>query len=311
VKIFVAGASGAIGRPLVRQLVRAGHDVVGLTRSADRAEWIRADGAEAVVGDVFDADRLISLVREAQPEVVVHELTSIPRVLNVKRYAEEFAPNNRVRIEGTRNLVAAAHAAGAQRMVAESVAFVYAPTGGDLASEDDPLYLDAPGSFAATVEAVRSLEAQVLDAQGLEGLVLRYGYFYGPGTAYAPDGQIGGAARRRRLPVIGGGAGVWSFIHVEDAASATTAALSSGTPGVYNVVDDDPAPAAAWVPAFCAAVGAPAPRRTPAFLAKRVVGEYVVYSMTRQRGATNAKARRELSWAPGTASWRTGFPATA
>jgi len=306
-RVFVAGASGAIGRPLVRQLVAAGHEVTGTTRREDRMEQIRAAGATPVRCNVFSMGDIEKALRLAEPEVVVHLLTALPRRLDYRAKEDPLAPTNRVRREGTRNLLAAARAAGARRVVAESVAFFYAPTGGRVKDEEAPLDLEAPGSFAAAASALADLERQALDADRLEGLVLRYGWLYGPGTSYASDGSQAADASKRRLPVVGSGEGVFSFVHVEDAASATAAAVERGSPGVYNVVDDEPAPMRDWVPVFCEAVGAKSPRRVPAWLARMVAGRAVVASATQMRGASNAKAKAELDWRPRYTSWRDGF----
>jgi nucleoside-diphosphate-sugar epimerase len=305
-KVFVAGASGAIGRPLVRQLVGAGHAVTGMTRREENATAIRAAGAEAVVCDVFDAAALESAIAAAAPEVVIHELTSLPSRIDPKA-TDGLAPTNRLRSEGTRNLVAAAKAAGARRLIAESVAFFYVPEGDWVKGEDAPAFADAPGPFGGAGRALADLERQVAEAEGLEGVVLRYGWFYGPGTYYARDGSQTEDFRKRRMPIVGRGTGTFSFIQVEDAASATVAAVERGGPGIYNVVDDEPAPMSEWAPVFAAAVGAKKPRRVPAWLARLIAGPAAVGVTTEQRGASNAKAKRELGWQPRYASWRQGF----
>lgn len=305
-KVFVAGASGAIGRPLVRQLVAAGHEVTGMTRSEERAEQIRAAGAGAVVCDVFDAAALEAAVRAAAPEVVVHELTALPQRLDY-RDKQALAPTNRVRSEGTANLVAAARAAGARRLIAESVAFFYAPQGDSVKDEEAPLFLDAPQPFGAGAAALAELERRVLEAEGIEGVVLRYGWLYGPGTSFAADGSMTEDMLKRKAPVVGKGTGIFSFVQVEDAAAATVAALERGAPGAYNVVDDEPAPMREWAPAFAAAVGARKPLRVPAWIARLAAGRGAATMSTELRGAANAKARRELGWQPRHPSWRQGF----
>jgi 2-alkyl-3-oxoalkanoate reductase len=306
-KVFVAGASGAIGRPLVRQLLTAGHEVTGMTRREERAAEIRAAGASAVVCDVFDGSALEAAVVAAAPEAVVHLLTALPPRIDYRAKEDPLAPTNRVRSEGTRNLLAAAKAAGARRLIAESVAFFYAPTGDWLKDEEAPLFDDAPPPFGDAAVALAELERQVLEAEGMEGLVLRYGWLYGPGTYYAADGSLTEDAHKRRLPVVGKGTGTFSFVHVEDAASATVAALERGAPGAYNVVDDEPAPGREWTPAFAAAVGAKKPLRVPVWLARLVAGPGAVSMATQLRGASNAKAKRELGWQPRYPSWRQGF----
>jgi nucleoside-diphosphate-sugar epimerase len=305
-RVFVAGASGAIGRPLVPKLIAAGHEVTGMTRSEERAEAVRAAGAGAAVVDVFDADALRAAVVEAAPEVVVHQLTALPDRMDF-RDKDLYTATNRLRTEGTRNLLGAAHAAGAPRFVSQSIAFAYRNDGSPVKAEDDPLLDSAPGPFEGGVTALREMEAMVLGADGLDGLVLRYGFFYGPGTHYASDGGIVADVRRRRLPIVGKGTGVFSFIHVDDAADATLAAIAGGAPGVYNVVDDEPAAMSEWVPALAEAAGAKPPLRVPVWLAKLVGGKQAATFASELRGASNEKAKRELGWQPAHPSWRTGF----
>lgn len=307
-KVFVAGASGAIGRPTVRQLVAAGHEVVGTTRRPERAEEIREAGAEAVVCDVFDAEGLREAVARARPEAVLHALTALPR--RFKPRSDYLAATNRVRTEGTRNLVAAAKAAGARRIVAESVAFFYEPEGGWVKDETAPLFRDPPGRFAAACDALVSLERQALEADGLEGVVLRFGWLYGPGTYYDRGETIAEETLRRRNPIVGEGAGTFSFVHVEDAAAACVAALDHGAPGVYNVVDDEPARQREWVPVYAQALGAKPPRRVPAWLVRLAAGKDLASAAVEMRGASNAKAKRELGWQPAYPSWRQGFAAS-
>lgn len=306
-KVFVAGASGAMGRPLVRQLVAAGHEVTGMTRREERAAEIREAGASGVVCDVFDAAALESVVKAATPEVVVHQLTSLPPRLDYKAKDDPLAATNRVRIEGTRNLLAAAKAAGARRLVAESVAFLYAPEGDWVKDEEAPLFKDAPYPFGGAVAALTDLEHQVTGAEDIEGVILRYGWLYGPGTYFDREGSQTEEALKRRLPIVGKGTGTFSFVQVEDAATATVAAVEKGAPGTYNVVDDEPAPMRDWVPVFAEAVGAKPPRRVPVLLARLLAGPAAANSATQLRGASNAKAKRELGWRPGYASWRQGF----
>jgi 2-alkyl-3-oxoalkanoate reductase len=306
VRVFVAGASGAIGRPLVRKLVAAGHEVTGMTRSEERAESIREGGAEAAVVDVFDADALRRAALEARAEVVVHELTALPDRLDFRK-EDVYAPTNRVRTEGTRNLLDAARTVGARRIVCQSIAFAYRNEGTRVKTEDDPLLDDAPGAFGSGLKALREMESMVLGADALEALVLRYGFFYGPGTHYGADGAMVEDIRRRRLPVVGKGTGVWSFIHVDDAADATVAALERGAPGVYNVTDDEPAAMSEWVPVPANAAGAKRPLRVPRWLARVVGGRQAADFASELRGASNEKAKRELGWQPAHPSWRTGF----
>jgi nucleoside-diphosphate-sugar epimerase len=305
-KVFVAGASGAIGRPLVPKLVEAGHEVTGMTRSEERAERLREAGAAALVADVFDEERVRSGMAEAAPDVVVHQLTALPDRLNF-RDKSLYDATNRVRGEGTRILLDAARAAGARRMVAQSIAFIYAPEGDGVKDEDAPLLEDAPGAFADGTRTVIEMEQAVVGAGWLEGLVLRYGFFYGPGTYYAADGSSAEDVRKRRQPIVGKGTGIFSFIHIDDAADATVVAAERGAPGVYNIVDDEPARIGDWLPVYAEAVGAKKPWRIPVWLAKLVAGKEVALFTTQLRGASNTKAKQELGWEPRHPSWRQGF----
>jgi nucleoside-diphosphate-sugar epimerase len=305
-RVFLAGATGVIGRALVPQLREAGHEVVGMTRSEERAEELRRQGVEPAVCDAFDADGVIRAVKAARPHAVVNQLTDIPKALNPRKSSEQFEMNDRLRTEGSRNLMRAAEAARARRAVAQSIAFAYAP-GKTLRTEDDKLFDGGPEHWGRTITALRALEQATLGTADIEGVVLRYGYFYGPGTSYASDGSTAEMVRKRGFPVVGGGGGVYSFIHVDDAASATVAALEVGAPGIYNVVDDDPAPVREWLPEYAAAVGAPEPRKVPRVVARLAAGKLAVYMTTGLQGATNQKAKRELGWQPRWASWRHGF----
>ena len=307
-RVFVAGATGVIGRRLVPQLLAAGHEVTGMVRSESRADAVRSLGAEPAVADALDAHAVRSAVTQARPETVIHELTAVPRRVNPRRMARDFELNDRLRSEGTRHLVQAAHEAGASRIIAQSIAFAYAPgPPGTVHTEQDPLYVDAPQPFRRSARAVAQLETTVLSAGGL---VMRYGYFYGPGSSIARDGSIGEDIARRRVPIVGSGRGVWSFIHVDDAAAATVAALARGAGRAYNIVDDEPAPVAEWLPALAQALGARRPLRVPVFVARLVAGSYGVTTMTQAQGASNELAKRELGWAPRHPSWRTGFVET-
>jgi nucleoside-diphosphate-sugar epimerase len=305
-RVFVAGASGAIGRPLVRQLVDAGHEVTGMTRRERAAEAIRSAGAEAAVCDVFDAPALTEAISAAGPEVLIHELTALPDEFDFKR-SDLYDATNRVRTEGTRKLLAAARGVGTRRVVAQSIAFVYAPVRGWVKDEDAPVMTDAPGPFGGALRAVLDLERQVTAPDDLEGIVLRYGFFYGPGTVYADDGHYAREVRRRRFPVVGRGDGTFSFIHIEDAAAATVAAAERGAPGIYNVADDEPARMRDWVPAYAEAVGAKRPFRVPVLLARLIAGRSAAALATQTRGASNARAKAALGWEPRYASWRQGF----
>lgn len=306
-KVFLAGATGAIGRPLTGQLLAAGHEVVAMTRSEQSAAELQQRGAAPVVCDVFDRAALYRCLRDARPDVVIHQLTALPRRLNPRKIDTQLAATNRLRIEGTWNLHEAARAAGVQRFIAQSIAFAYDPAGPQLTSENCPLYKRPPKQFAKVIAAVRRLEETVLGSEDLPGMVLRYGFFYGPGTSYAADGAMAADVRARRVPIIGNGAGVFSFIHVDDAAAATLAAVDHGESGIYNIVDDDPAAVSEWLPYYAEQLGAPSPRRIPRWLAKILAGPYAVYIMCEQPGAANARAKRQLGWSPRYASWRTGF----
>jgi nucleoside-diphosphate-sugar epimerase len=306
-RVFVAGATGAIGRRLVPMLLADGHQVTGMTRSPGKLDELRALGAEPVLADALDAPAVSAAVRDARPDAVIHQLTALPQRIEPRKLERDFAMNDRLRGEGTRILVAAATDAGATRVIAQSIAFVYAPgPSGTVHRERDPLLSDAPKPFMRTARAVQELERAVLD---VGGVVLRYGYFYGPGSAIAPNGSMGQDVSRRRMPIVGGGGGVWSFIHLDDAARATVAALTRGLSGAYNIVDDDPAPVSQWLPALAEAVGARRPIRVPAWLARPLAGSYGVATMTTAQGASNELAKRELGWQPEYATWREGFRA--
>ena len=306
-RVFLAGATGVIGRRLLPMLVEAGHEVTAMTRREDRAPALRDAGATPAVADVFDAEAVRAVMERARPEAVVHQLTDLPLNLDPRKMEEQLAGNDRIRGEGTRNLVAAAVAAGARRVVAQSIAFAYAPTGDAPKTEDDPLWDDAPWPWSRSVNALHELEDAVTRTDGIEGLVLRYGFFYGPGSAYAPGGHFAREVARRRMPIVGKGTGRFSFIHVDDAAAATVAAIERGAPGIYNIVDDEPAPMRECVPVYADAIGAKRPRRVPAWLARLVAGRYAASMGTRLRGASNEKAKAALGWELRYPSWRQGF----
>jgi 2-alkyl-3-oxoalkanoate reductase len=308
-RVFVAGATGAIGRPLIPKLVAAGHEVTGMTRSEERAEGVRRAGARAVVCDAFDVEGVRAAVREARAEAVMHQLTALPERLDF-RDKELYSATNRLRTAGTTTLLDAAREAGARRFVCQSIAFACAPVGDWVKSEDAPLMENLPGTFGEGVRAVAAMERQVVEAEGLDGLVLRYGFFYGPGTYYGEGGSTTSDVRRRRMPVVGRGSGMFSFVHLDDAADATVIAVERGASGVYNIVDDDPAPMREWLPVFAEAAGAKRPLRVPAWVAKLVAGEGVVAYALTLRGASNAKAESELGWRPAHPSWRQGFAET-
>jgi nucleoside-diphosphate-sugar epimerase len=308
-RIFIAGASGAVGQPLVRKLVAGGHEVTGMTRTERKAALLRDLGAEPVVADALDRDAVTAAVAAARPEVVVHQLTAIGG-LNPRNVDASFEATNRLRTEGTDILIDAARAAGARLFVAQSYAgWPYARIGGPVKVEDDPLDQDPPKGVRATIAAIRHLEQATLSAPGITGVVLRYGGFYGPGTGLARGGDMVENVTKGRFPVVGDGGGVWSFIHIEDAADATVAAIEGGEPGVYNIVDDEPARVSDFLPVLADALGARRPRHMPGFLGRLLLGPAGYTMMTRIRGASNAKAKRELGWAPRHPSWREGFQA--
>jgi nucleoside-diphosphate-sugar epimerase len=311
-KVMVIGASGAIGTPLVRALVDRGHEVVGTTRSAEKADRLRALGAEAVVLDVLDEAAVGQAVAAVAPEVIVHEATALSNLgTNPRHFDEDFALTSRLRTEGTDHLVAAARASGVRRFVAQSFAgWPQAREGGPVLTEDAPFDPSPPKSARKGMAAIRHLEASVTGADGIEGVVLRYGGFYGPGTSLTRGGEHTEAVRKGQFPIVGSGAGVWSFIHIEDAARATAAAVERGAPGIYNVVDDEPAPVSEWLPYLAELLGAKPPRHVPVWLARVAAGELGVAMMTTVRGASNAKAKRELGWEPRYPSWRQGFVET-
>jgi nucleoside-diphosphate-sugar epimerase len=305
VRVFVAGATGVIGRRLLPLLIAEGHQVTGMTRTPQKLDQLRAGGAEGVLADALDASAVHAAVTAARPDAVIHQLTSLPARIDPRKLRRDFALNDRLRSEGTRILLDAAGAAGAQRILAQSIAFAYAPgTSGTVHQEADPLFVDAPEPFRRSARALAELERAVLAAGGL---ALRYGYFYGPGSAISASGSMGHDVAARRMPIVGRGEGMWSFVHVDDAARATVAALTRGAAGAYNIVDDEPAPVSDWLPALAQALGAQRPRRVPVLLARVAAGSYGVATMTRGQGASNELAARELGWRPQHASWREGF----
>ncbi len=309
-KVFVAGATGALGRPLVKQLVERGHEVTGMTRSESKQELLRELGATPVVADALDPDAVAQAVAKAQPDVIVHQMTAIEASFNPRRMQRAFATTNQLRTEGTDHLLAAGRAVGVKRFVAQSFApWPYARTGGTVKSEDDPLDTTPPAQVRTTLDAIKYLEQAVTNADWTEGIALRYGGFYGPGTSIGlePIGEQVEMIRQRKFPVAGKGTGVWSFIHIEDAASATVEAVEHGTRGVYNVVDDEPAPVSEWLPELAKAVGAKPPRHVPLWLARLAGGEVVSTMMSDLRGSSNKKAKSELGWKLRYPSWRDGF----
>ena len=308
-KIFVAGASGAIGKQLVPRLVARGHEVVGMTRSESNQGALRELGATPAVADALDADQVGSAVANAEPDVIIHELTSIS-TFDMRHFDRAFAATNRLRTEGTDNLLAAGRAVEVERFIAQSfTSWPYARTGGPVKSEDDPLDPTPAKEMIQSLEAIRHVEDAVTGAGWTEGIVLRYGGLYGPGTSLVRGGEQYEMLQKRKFPVVGTGGGVWSFIHVADAADATVAAVDHGERGIYNIVDDDPAPVAVWLPELAKSIGAPKPWRVPRWVGQLLAGEAGAVMMTDIRGASNAKAKQTLGWEPQHASWRDGFAA--
>jgi nucleoside-diphosphate-sugar epimerase len=306
-KVFLAGATGAIGKQLVPRLVAAGHEVVGTTRSESKRAMIEEMGATAVVVDALDAEQVGDAVAKAEPDAIIHELTAI-ETLNIHDFDGSFAVTNRLRTEATDRLLAAGRAAGVKRFIIQSyAAWPYIRTGGPVKTEEDPLDPNPPRKMEQSMRAIVHLEEAVTAADWTEGIVLRYGGFYGPGTSLDEGGEQFVAVQKRQFPIVGNGGGVWSFIHVADAAEATVAALERGRRGIYNIVDDDPAPVREWLPVLAERVGGKKPYRVPKFIGRLAAGEVGVVMMTDIRGASNAKAKRELGWTPRHPSWREGF----
>jgi nucleoside-diphosphate-sugar epimerase len=309
-KVFVAGASGALGKQLVPELVEQGHEVTGMTRTQAKQDLVREMGARPAVADGLDPEAVAQAVAEAEPDVVVHQLTAINPGKLGRSIDKLFTLTNRLRTEGTDHLLAAARAAGAKRFIAQSFAgWPFERIGGPVKTEEDPLQSSPPKTVSETLGAIKYLEETVTGADGIEGLALRYGGFYGPGTSLGinPDGEQIVMIRKRRLPIIGDGGGIWSLVHIQDAASATAAAVERGEPGVYNVVDDEPAPAGVIITELAKVIGVKEPRRIPRWLGRLIAGEGNEIMMTEVRGASNAKAKRELGWQLRFPSWRLGF----
>lgn len=308
-RVFVAGATGAVGRPLIRMLVEAGHEVVGTTATPANTDAVTELGATAVVMDGLDPASVRTAVADSRPDVVMHQLTALKAMTgNMRKFDADFEVTNRLRTEGTDNLLAAAQESGAKRFIAQSFTGWTNPRiGSGIASEDEPLDPNPTKASRHTLAAIAHLENAVPAAQGMAGIVLRYGFLYGPGSGLSRDGDMSALVRKRKFPVAGGGGGVWSLVHVDDAALAAVRAIEHGNAGLYNVVDDDPALVRDWLPALAAELGARPPMRLPGWLGRVAAGEHAVSLMTRIRGSSNAKAKRELSWEPSHPSWRDGF----
>ena len=307
-RVFIAGATGAIGQRLVPLLVDAGHTVIGTTRTPAKADGLRLSGATPVVLDGRDGDAVRRTVHEAEPEVVIHQMTALSGNLDLRHFAESFAETNRLRTETTDRLIEAAVEAGARRFIAQSFAgWPNEQSGGPVKTEEAPLNTNPPTQVRETLGAILHLESVTTGTPGIEGLALRYGGFYGPGNALGKGGMMLDAVVKRQMPIVGGGSGIWSFLHIDDAAQATALAVERGAPGIYNIVDDEPAPVSEWLPYLADVLGARPPRRVPAWLARLIVGEAAVSMMTKIRGSSNAKAKRELGWKLHYPSWRVGF----
>jgi nucleoside-diphosphate-sugar epimerase len=307
-KVLVTGGTGAIGKFLLPLLLDNKHEVVALTRSVTKAPQLEDTGVSVMIVDPLNKERLIAAVRSAEPEVIIHQLSALSGAINFRKFDQDFALTNRFRTEVTDNLLAAARTIGTRRFIAQSYCgWPYAKKGGPVKTEEDPLDPKPPESFTKTLAAIRYLEDKISSTTFLEAVALRYGMFYGPGTSIGKGGAILKMVRKRRFPVVGGGGGVWSFIHVLDAARATVAAISRGAPGVYNIVDDEPAKVTTWLPALARAIEAKPPYRIPHWLGELAIGKAGVSIMTEIRGCSNAKAKHELNWAPLYPSWRVGF----
>lgn len=307
-KIFLAGASGAVGQTLIPLLLQQKHEVFGAFRNPDNTDRVRNLGATPIILDALDSQAVHERITEIKPQVVIHQLTAIPARIDLRHFDRDFALTNRLRTEGTHNLLTAALNSGTEKFIAQSFAgWPYARTGTTLKTEEDALDPTPPPRMKSILDAIRILETTVLNETRLTGIVLRYGPLYGPHSSIASDGTTVEDLRKRKVPLVGKGTGVWSFLHLHDAATAAVAALTKATPGIYNIVDDDPAPVSEWLPYLAHAIGAKPPIRVPNWLARLLIGEHVDMLMNEIRGVSNGKAKRELNWTPKWSSWRQGF----
>jgi nucleoside-diphosphate-sugar epimerase len=307
-KVFLAGSTGAVGKALLPQLVTAGHEVVALVHSSEKAREVETAGATPMVADALDRASLTDAIRKAQPEALIHELTALSKTGSFRRFDQDFALTNRLRTEVTDTMLAAARSLRIRRFIAQSFCgWPYARGGAPVKTEDDPLDPDPPVNVRKTLAAIKYLENMVRNAKDVEAFALRYGILYGPGTGFAADGTITQQVRHRRIPIVGDGGGIWSFVHIDDVARATVDALLAGKPGIYNVVDDEPAPIALWLPYLAQVLGAKPPYSVPVWLGRLAIGDTGVSMMTRIRGGSNARAKRDLGWRPRFSTWREGF----
>jgi 2-alkyl-3-oxoalkanoate reductase len=301
-KIFVAGATGAIGRPLIAQLLKNGYDVVALTRTVERAEALSKLGVEPAIADVFDSEAVKNAIAHAHPEVVIEQLTALPKTYTGESMSAAAVLNKRIRLEGGANVLAAAQAVGVRRYLRQSIAFWAIPDIG-LANEETPLSLNASPAVSADAHIVTEIERRLLETPNLEGIALRYGFLYGSGTWFNPDGDVADQVRKQQFPMIGNGDGVWSWLHIEDAAIATVAAVERGNSGIYLIADDRPLEVREWLPAFARSLNAPPPPRISINDALKIGGADAVYYGTKMRGVSNTKAKRELNFQPRSLEW--------
>jgi 2-alkyl-3-oxoalkanoate reductase len=306
-KVFVAGSTGVIGRMLLPVLQDEGHEVAALVRNPENGRAVEKMGAKAVLADALKKEELTAAIQKAEPEVIIHQLTAIPKDLDFKKLDEQFVLTNRLRTEVLDTMIAAGQLVGTRRFIAQSLCgWPFARVGGPVKTEEDPLDPNPPAGFSKTLAAIRYLEDAIRNTQGMEALALRFGLLYGPGTTFAKDSPIVDLIRSRGIPIVGGGGGIWSFLNVHDAARATAVAVTGGEQGIYNIVDDEPAPVSIWLPFLADILGAKPPLKVPAWLGKKTIGEGGVSLMTKIRGGSNVKAKRLLGWQPVYPSWRDG-----